>query len=269
MAQPKIPSVSESASDMLSALHDYYPGLAGVYRQELLPTAQAELATSQAVSPQYQQLISDLYKQFGPGLATTGAQVDDISRKAAAKTDVDILKSSGGDLARTYSDIDKSINPEYYATRTKTANALEDLLGSINLSDPNPEAERLISQENARSGNLAQPSATTTVANALSFGSEADKRRNSLEQAINSATAFLGNSSTAANFNPATTILNRPTSNTGQSNFAGANTTAGSSANQASQNFTSGLTQLQSNYANNQANKRDAVDRINEGFSSL
>jgi hypothetical protein len=255
-----IPSAGESASDMFSAIYNYYPGLAKVFREEMLPTAQAELATSQAVSPQFQQLMTDLYKQFGPQLAETGQQIDRSNRLAAAGTDVDILKGSGKQLAEAYRDIDQGLNPEYYKVRGDAAGKLSEVLGSINLNDSSPEAERLINQENIRSGNLATPSATN---------SELNTRRNNLTSAINAASNFLQPASSASAFNPATTALQRPTSNTGASQFAGVNTSAGASAVGAGQNFTNQIGQLQSGYANNMANQRDVVDRINEGFSSL
>lgn len=264
-----IPSAGESASDIFSALYNYYPGLAQVYRNEQLPTAQAELATAQAVSGPYQELITNLYKTYGPELAKVGSGIDSTNRLASAKTDVDILRGPGKELAAEYKNIDQGLNPEYYATRALESTKLGELMNSINLDDANPEAERLINQENARSGNLANSSATGTVANALSFGNELDKRRNSLKSAVDSATAFLTPASSASTFNPATTALARPTSNTGQSNFAGANTTAGAGASSAAQGFTNQLSTLQGGYATNMANKRDVVDRINEGISSV
>jgi hypothetical protein len=264
-----IPSTQESASDLFSAIYNYYPKLAEVYRDQALPTAQTELGVSQAVSPAYQQLMNDMYKQFGPQLAQTGQQIDRSNRLAAGQTDVDLLNTSGRQLANTYQDIDKGLNPEYYQVRANEANRIQDLLGSINLNDANPEAERLVGQENARTGNLNNTSATGTVANALSFGSELDKRRNALNTAINSATNFLQPANNSSNFNPATTALSRPTSSTGASEFAGVDKTAGQSAVTSGQNFTNQLAGLQGGYNAAMANKRDVVDRINEGFSSV
>jgi hypothetical protein len=264
-----IPSTSESASDMFSAMYDYYPGLAKIYRDQLVPTALAEQQASQAVSPAYQQLMTDLYRQYGPANAAIGQGIDASNRLASANTDVNILKGPGTELAKTYQDIEKQLNPEYYATRAATSGKIDELLNSINLGNANPEAERLISQENARSGNLGTPSASNTVANALSFGDAANSRRAALSTAINAATNFLQPSSSASAFNPATTALNRPTSNTGASQFAGVQQGAGAAGQQAAQGFTDQLSQIQQGYNSNMANRRDVVDRINEGFSSL
>lgn len=260
------PTAGESASDIFSAMYNYYPGLAQVYRDQLLPTAQAELKTSQAVSPAFQQLMTDLYRDQGPQLAQIGQGIDRSNRLAAAQTDADIIAGPGATTARSYQALDRELNPEFYATRAAGAGKLSELLGSINLSDPNPEAERLISQEAARSGNMASPSQTNTVANAISFGEAANNRRTNLTAAINAATNFLQPSSTASNFNPATTALNRPTSNTGSSQFAGVNNTAGQGSQSAALGFTNQLGDLQRLDVENRTSIKDQID---QGFSSI
>ena len=266
---PDVPSAGESASDMFSAIYDYYPLLSRVFREDMPKMAQAELQTAQQVSPAYQQLATDLYKQFGPQLAQVGQGIDASNRLAAANADVNILQGPGKQLAQTYKEIDQGLNPEYYQVREQNANKLEELLGSINLNDANPEAERLISQENARSGNLSTPSATGTVSNALSFGDAMNGRRAALSSAINAATSFLQPASSASAFNPATTALQRPTSNTGASEFAGVNSQAGQSALTQGQNYTNQIGTLQQGRNQALANQRDALDRVHEGLSSV
>lgn len=267
MSDNKAPSAQESTSDVLGAFTQYLPGLMQAYRSEVLPTEQANLDASKSISPQYQQLMSDLFKQFGPQLAETGSNIDTQTRKASAATDADILNTSGRDLAKTYKEIDTELNPEYYKTRADAGGKLAELLGSINLDDASPEAERLVNQENIRSGNISTPSATNTVGNALSFGKEKSDRRSQLGNAINVASSFLTPSSNAQ-FNPATAALNRPTSNTGISQFGGV-TKAGDQAYTAGSGFLNNISGFQDNATQVNANRRDILDRLNETTGSL
>src|SRR5437879_5130620 len=162
MSDPKAQSGTGLSSSVIQTVMGNLPQYMNLLNQQLKPQAQSELDTAKAVSPGYQELLTNLYKQYGPELAKTGSAIDAISRKGAAQTDVDLLKGAGGESARNLQGLDKSLNPEYYATRSAAAGKLGDLLGSINLNNANPEAERLVSQESARSGNLSTPSATST-----------------------------------------------------------------------------------------------------------
>jgi hypothetical protein len=267
MSDGKADSSNESTEEMITALTRNMPAFMQAQNKELLPTAQAQLETSKEISPAYQQLMTDLYKQFAPQLAQTGSEVDRISRTAAAETDADILDTFGRRLADVYKSIDTNLNPEYYQTRALGADSLKQLLGSINLDDASPEAERLVNQENIRSGNLGNNSATNTVSNALSFGSEMSNRRSQLSNAINTASAFLQPASNAQ-FNPATAALNRPTSNSGTSQFGGV-TKPGEQAYNAGNNMLNNLSQIKQTEMGINANRRDILDRMNETASSI
>lgn len=267
MGDSAAPTTQESTASILQALTQNLPGYMQVANAQVLPQAQAELNTAQQISPAYSQLLTNLYQQYAPQLAQAGTQVENINRTGAAKTDLDILKGSGGDLAREAVKVDKELNPEYYATREKAGKGISDLLGSINLNDANPEAERLINQENQRSGNLSSSAnGTNTTANALSFGNELQKRRDALSSALSTATNFLQPSQ--GQFNPVVTALNRPSTNTGSSQFAGVT----NPSNQAYQSANSVLnTATAANQQSNDinANRRDILDRLNQTTSSI
>lgn len=267
MGDRPAPSTQESTADILKALTNNLPSLVSAYDQQAAPIANTELAVAQGVSPAYAELLNNLYKSYGPSLAQTGTQVENINRTGAAQTDLDILRGSGGDLAREAVKIDKELNPEYYATRQAEAGKLGDLLSSINLNNPNPEAERLVNQENIRSGTLNTPSTTNTVSNAISFGNEAQKRRDALTTALNAATNFLAPSQ--GQFNPVVTALNRPSTNAGANQFAGVqNPTLGSSANIGS-NFLGNISSLKGQENQINANRRDALDRVTQVMGSI
>lgn len=265
-ADPKTQPVGDSTKDIIQALTQYLPGYMNVVNSQVGPQAQAELDSSKNISPQYSQLMQDLYAKFAPQMAQTGAQVENINRMGAASTDLSILQGPGGQLATQAQTLDKQLNPEYYATRSAAAGKLADLLGSISLNNPNPEAERLVSQESARSGNLGTPSSTETVANALSFGNEAMKRRAALGQAINVASGFLQPSQ--GQFNPIQTALNRPSTNTGESRFAGVQQ-PGSQAYQSGSNLLGSATSLQNKAMDINSQRRDLLDRMNETVTGV
>lgn len=267
MGDDAAPQTSESTREMMEAFTETMPGFMQVMSQQVAPTERAKLASAQQTSPEWAQLTYDIYKQFAPQMAAAGRDIEAQNRLANARTDAEILNTSGRDLAKTYKEIDTELNPEYYKTRAGASDSIAQLLGSINLNDASPEAERLINQENIRSGNLGNDSATNTVSNALSFGREMDNRRNQLSQAINTASAFLQPASNAQ-FNPATAALNRPTSNSGLSQFGGVQM-PGNEAFSSGNNLMNNITSVRQAEMGINANRRDTLDRFNETMSSL
>lgn len=261
MADPKAQSGTGLSSQTIQTVMANLPSYMQMVNSQLKPQAKSELETAQAVSPGYQELLTKLYEQYAPRLAKAGSEAENISRTGAANTDLELLRGSGGAATRELQGLDRQLNPEYYKTRAAGAQKLGELLGSINLSDTNPEAERLVSQESARSGNLATPSATSTVSNALSFGNEQQKRRDALGQAINTASGFLGPA--AGTFNTSAVTLNRGASNTGLLEFGGVTKTNNQAVGTGGQllGTTAGLVGQQQDI---NAQRRDLLDRLNE-----
>lgn len=267
MSDNYAPPAGESTAETMAALTQYLPGYMKVLNQEVLPQSLAELEAAQNISPKYQRLVTDLYKQFAPELAQTGSEVDRTTRLNTAKTDAEILAGSGKDLAKAYTEIDREQNPEYYDVRAKAASSLSDVLNSLNLSNPDPEAERLVAQESQRTGAASVPSNASTVANAMNFGSIKQGRISNLTNAINSASAFLQPASNAQ-FNPATAALNRPVSSAGTSQFGGITNPNQTAYNQGS-NLMGTIAGFQSQANDINANRRDVLDRVNESVSAV
>ena len=267
MADPKAPSAGKQTRAMMDALTLKLPAFMEVINSQEMPRALTELGVAQKISPEMRKLETELYQRFAPMLAQTGRDIDAENRKASSRTDAEILDTSGRDLARTYKQIDEELNPEFYKTRASAATSIDQLLKAINLDDPNIEAERLISQENARSGNDSAESTISTTANALNFGAAKQGRMAALSNAINTATNFL-QPSTNAQFNPATASLNRPTSNTGLSQFGGVSGSSGVAANLGN-GMKDTVAGFQSQAADINANRRDILDKIHEGIGSI
>lgn len=266
MGDDKAPPSQESTQDIIQALVRNLPAYMQVQNAQVGPQAQAQLDVAKNISPEYAKLNSDLYAQYAPQLANTATQVENINRTGAAKTDLDILRGSGGELATEAQRIDKILNPEFYNTRATTADKLGQLLGSIDLNDANPEAERLINQENTRSGNLGNDSATSTVSNALSFGGELQKRRDSLGQALSIATQSL--QPMQGQFNPVVTALGRNSTNAGQGQFTGVQNPSNQAYQSGSQVLNSATAMKQQENEIN-ANRRDGLDRFNETLAGV
>lgn len=262
------PTAGESSDATLSALTSHLPALMQAYNKEVGGTEQAKYDASAKVSPQYTSLLTELYKQFAPQLAKAGSDIDTSTRTATAKTDADILKGSGADIAKTYTGIDQTANPEYYATRAAESKKLGELLGSFNLDSPNVEAERNISQENARTGNINTPSATNTVSNALQFGNEKLKRQAALGSAIGTATAFLQPANNPGAANAATTTLSKTPSQSGVNQFAGVTPTS-NTAYSAGEGLLNTVAGFQNNAMNINANNRDVLDRVNQTIGAV
>lgn len=259
------PSPTKDANRLVKALTTYLPQLSQVFNEQILPAEQAQLEASQVISPQYYDLLSNLMTTYGPDLARAGAATEAAAQEASAASNAALLSGSGGNLIRTAENLSRELNPEYYATRANTSDSINSLLGSINLDDPMIEAERLIGRENARAGTLNTPSQTNTVSNALSFGSELQKRRDALSNAINVATGFLAPAKSSFG---AELALGQPKTNTGTSQFGGVIEPTNAGLNTSSQ-FLGGLTGLRDTGNQINANKRDWIDRVNEGFSAL
>lgn len=259
MADPKPQSAAAGAGELQAILQRDFPGYMNLLNSQVLPQAQTELGAAKAVSPEYNELLTSLYEKYAPRLAKTGSEIETASRKAGAETDIDILRKMEA--------TDRANNPEYYKTRAATSGKLGELLGSINLGAPNVEAERLVSQEAARTGNLVTPSATSTVSNALSFGNELQKRRDALGRAIGAATSFL-QPATSPFTTAAASLTTRPGTNLGESRFTGI-TAPGQTAYGLGQGLLGTQAGLKQQEAELKAQRRDALDRFNETIGSL
>lgn len=271
MADDKAPNPNTSVDLEGKAITAQLPGIIKAYSGQILPLEQAKLGASQAVSPAYSQLMTDLYKNYAPQLAGVGSQIDQANRQANATGTTNILGDQGAKAASTYTGIDQANNPEYYKTRALESDKLGQLLNSINLNNPNPEAERLINQENQRSGNIANSNATKTLGNALSFGDQLSKRQSTLSNALGQATSFLQPSQNQS-ANVAAGIASAPSTAGGAANsltqFQGV-TPTGQDALNVGNNLLGAASASQLSAMNVNANRRDTLDRTAQVADSV
>ena len=255
MADPKAERVSSSMDQVSTAAERTLPREVAAIIGQLGNIEQAKLDQAKKLSPEYNQLSLDLAQKYLKPLQQASAD-------AAIGTDVQMAQQYAPQLANIQKKYEQQSDPATYAAKQQAATKLGELLGSINLGDANPEAERLVSQENLRSGTDSQSSATNTVSNALSFGNELQKRRNALGNALGVATNYLQSSRSA--FNPLSITSGRGDT----SQYAGTSKAGGEAfaLGQGAWDQSSGMKQ-QANQIN--ANRESLLDKMNQTTSAI
>lgn len=276
MGDPSATPVGQSTAQQMQAYIQNLPALLQTTANSTLPVGQTTQNAQNVLSPQQQQLQSQLFSQYAPGLYNTGNTLNNITNTGGVANASNLLNGQGGQLVNQAISADQTANPEYYATRAATGSAINNLLGSINLNglsgSERSEVERSLNQQNARGGNINVPSATNTVQNAMTYGSALQTKRNALSSAIQTATSFLPSSQSGVNSFAIGTGQSTAQNNPGQSQFLG----IGDNANNASSTNSSlgnsllgGINSTANNAANIDANRRDALDRFNQTWSSV
>lgn len=202
-----IPGAKQTASntykksaDLVKILNDLSPYLSNITNEADMSKSLNDLAISQKISDPYAKLMTELYAKYGPQLNTIG---NDIAKQNAL-SEIDInqaaIKNGGSDLVNSVTEMQKSIDPEYYATRANTASQLNNLFNSINLNGglsntERDEIQKGLAIEGVNRGTFNAPSNLETVANAMQYGQAGRNRilqnQNALIQAINASTAFI------------------------------------------------------------------------------
>lgn len=223
----------EKTGQILQAYAQYLPQVLQATNSQATPTAQANLAAEQATEGGYQQLNTDLTKQYAPQLAAINSQVQDQQTQAGSRTIANELAGSGGDAAVNARALLEKTNPEYAKTISASSKASQDLLGSYNLNGLSPgeaaAAERSTNQTNSGSGNLGLANPTNVVSNAMNFGEAFNAKRAALNTAIGTGNQTA--STAAAGFNPIGVATGQPgTSGLTQFQQSGTGSTGASGA---------------------------------------
>lgn len=227
-------STQEGMGDVLAAIREKYPDAIKAVNTTLLPTAQAQLAADQAVSPGYAKLNMDLYNQFGPEAARTAANIDDITQKAASQRELELAQGTGRQLVTEADLAQKQLDPEYYAQRAAMSEAMTKYLKA---SDPSlTENEREEIRRGIGRTSTNPSSAIDTASNAMQFGEKGREKVNMFGDAISRiAAAVPAMKSGISGFEVAT--RRNIGSNTGDSKVGQATTNAGDNTYQFANNF--------------------------------
>jgi len=274
---PPAPSTQESMASVLQAYIENLPQLMSVTSKNALPTEQNILDANKVLAPQQNQLALDLYKQFGDQFTQAGVETNRKEALGQAATDLAVLQGPGKALAAAQLEAQKAADPEYYKTRETASNTLANLFSA--LPDANgglsggerEEVSRSLARDNAARGN-ENPTATSTVENAMKFGAAGEARKSAnqdrISQAIQAATSFMP--SAKSGIDVLNTTTGRQTiANPGQSQFAGVSKDTGASTMSMGSDLlgqTSAMRQQQ-NQINSQ--RRDSLDRFSQVMSSM
>jgi hypothetical protein len=151
------------------AYAESYPKIMAAIRDELRPTAAAELGVQQEFAPQqqrlaYEQLVGSeeakrLPAGYVPGIreyAQLGADVENISRRGAAGTDLDIMRLQGPYMAESTMDQLAITDQPFLQSRDLGRQKVAELLGSINMGGlsggERAEIERMNARRNMQRG---------------------------------------------------------------------------------------------------------------------
>lgn len=170
----KAPSASKQTAQTLRALTLYGP--------DYMRTVQG---MTEELTPRQNQLDYDQYAKFAPLFSKLGAE----DQQRGIGYDLDAINNGGRQLAQSAFDLERQASPEWAASMASANKGYQDLIGGM---DPNKlsgaemaNTERGINRLNARTGNLNVGDATSTTANAMTFGGALDQKRQNFGQALN------------------------------------------------------------------------------------
>lgn len=274
-SDPVAPNAQESLSGSMQAYIQNLPQFLQTTTGQIGPTEQALLDAAKRFSGPTNQLSLDQLKQFLPQFAEVGNSLLRNQAQSGANTAADLLGGAGRRIADSEMAIDKSINPEFYSTRSAAAGKLGELLNSINLGGlsggERSEVERSLNQDNQRTGNTT-PSSLTTVSNAMNYGNALQGKRDALSNAINTATGFLPQSKVG--FNPISDTLNSGVANAagnpGIAAFSPQSPSSfGSNTFGLGQSVFGAATGFQQQANDINANRRDTLDRVSQVWGDV
>lgn len=269
---PAAPTVNESMSSIIAAMTEGLPGLQRVTNAEILPSEQAKLSASQAISPEYLKLQDQMYKTYGPSLSKTGSDIAAQQAEAQAKSDLGVISGTGRQLVNQALETAKAGDPEYYKNREEISKGISSLLSDLNpnsLSGGEEEAvRRAVNAENAARGTVNNPSATATTANAMKFGNALTDKKAKVANILGTTSSALPSLKSGMDvFNVATGRSSG--SNAGDNKYMNPSTNMGTSAETAAGNLLASGTSLAN--ASTQANsqRRDSLDRVMQGIQGI
>jgi hypothetical protein len=258
---PSAPPPQQSTAETMRAYIQYLPQLMATAIPQELAAARAQLAAAQQTSPQMSQLQANIYRNTAPQLAQTSQQIDAANKLAGSQGDLAVLQGPGAQAARAVQGLSQEFDPEFYRTRAQASNVLGGLMSGSLTPGEEEAVSRRLAQQNYSMGLMGTPTSTSTVANAMQFGDAARQRQ---LQGVNAATSFLPVS--RSGFDPTQLALGRPSINTGQSQFIGANQNAGQQGMDAATNMFNQIAGFENNKMGIDAQKRDWIDRVQQGI---
>lgn len=227
----------------ISALTTLFPQFASIIAGQAIPQAQAQLSGAQATAPGYEALARQ-------------------NELAQGSTDAAALTQANSTLLPAALQGQETLDPEYYATRTLTAQKLAEQLNGIGPT-VSREIGQGLSQENAKAGTLNSPSQLGTVSNALQYGKAGQDALTTAIQAATTAMPALKSGQDAFSMTTGRSSSANPTTGTaGLTNASALGTSMG--GNLASAQQANNL-----NATNTALNSKDWADYLGQVTSSI
>lgn len=169
--------LASSMSDIVRVLARQLPELGRATRAEYDPNAAAELAIAQKYSPRFLQLQADLMSSpASQKLAQAGRDMSRAEQLGAAETELAIAQGPGKGLAQSATDLQRIVDPEFYAQREALSQNLNKLFSNIDPGKLTGSEMEQISRGLGRAGYDVKSPQSATLG-ALTFGDALAKRR--------------------------------------------------------------------------------------------
>ncbi|NBW19287.1 MAG: hypothetical protein EBR82_66060 [Caulobacteraceae bacterium] len=268
------PSTQESMDQILRAYSSNLPNMVRAQTEAAQQYEPAMLALRGQVSPGQNQLDLDLLNRFGGQFAAANQRIAGDTAMSRAGDDLRLINGPGRDLARSAMAMQRESDPEAYRARELAVGQL----GRLNDSLINPDAgmsesqrmemDRSLARDNFSRGTGANPTATSTVSNAMQFGQAGEALRNNRQSAIAEAAKI-----SAGAVQPLSSGIDTFQLTTGRPSAIGPNGSGSREVGADTNALGSGLlnnttnVRQQENQINSQ--RRDALDRVSQVMSSL
>lgn len=269
---PATPTPNESMGTTMLALQRNLPGIMKAYSTSVQPYEQKLLDAQKNILPQQNQLQYDQYNQYAPQLNELGQRVNASNAEAQSRSDLNVLRGTGGKLTQAALDAQRKADPEYYKTREGVGAGFLNMLGGM---DPNKltgsesaNVERGLNRLNTHSGNSNGGVPLNTISNAMTFGDELANKRQGYGAALGLGSQMLPTFKSGIDTFQLTT--GRPSqTNPAAGQFLGVNQNSFGAQGQGMAgnvfNAASGF-QGQANDINSQ--RRDSLDRFNQTLTA-
>lgn len=267
------PTANETTAERMAAFIQYFPEYLGVQLQELPGLQQALIDASAKSSPQIAAIQAQQLRDYGPEFNRIGSDIAAENAMRQAESDLAVIKGPGRELVREARTTAEMFDPEYFGTRSLTADRLNAVLNSfgtdVNLSGAErAEVERALNQTQSTRGVANVPSAVETLTAANAFGGALQAKRDAMTDAINAATSFLSAARSGTDaFQVAT---GRPaTVNQGANQFVPVSSSPGEKVFDQASSFMGGINEAANLGMAINANRRDSLDRFTGVLGSI
>lgn len=165
-------------------LEDQTKKLFETFKQYLPQFTEAQQSNVEQYTPRQNQLDYNQFAQFAPLFSQVGNEL----QGQEVNQNLDRINNGGRSLVSAAAGLEDLASPAYAKSRDTANKGFQDLIGGMN---PNQlsgaelaNVERGVNRLNAGNGNFNSGDATTTAANAMTFGSALDSKRKSFGEAL-------------------------------------------------------------------------------------